>query len=71
MGLDHQKQTGRFIDLPTLDAHHPVLDHVEATDAMGSSQTVGFSDQGDRIQTLAVDAHRITSFECDLDLLCC
>ena len=36
VGLDQQQQPGRFVDLPGFDAYHPVLDHVEAANAMGA-----------------------------------
>ena len=69
MRLNQQQQPRRFVNLPTFNPHHTVLDHVETTDAMGACQTVGFSDQRNGIQPFAIDGNRITAFKLDLDLL--
>ena len=58
VGLNQQQQARGFVDLAALDAHHPVFDHVEAAKAMAAGQAIGFADQADRIQALAIDAHR-------------
>ena len=71
VSLDQQEQPRCFVDLAGFDPHHPVLDHVEPTDAVAARQAVGFADHRHRIQALAIDGDGIASFEGNLDLLRC
>ena len=66
VGLDQQQQTRGFVDLPALDAHHPVFDHVEPAEAMAAGQGVGAANQADRIEAHAIDRHRIALLKGDL-----
>ena len=67
VGLDQQQQSRSFVDLPALDAHHPVFDHVEAAEAVAAGQGIGLADQAHRIEAQAVDAHRVALLKADLN----
>ena len=69
VGLDQQQQPRGFVDLPALDAHNPVLDHVEPAEAMAAGQGVGATDQAHWIEANPIDAHRVALLKTDLHQL--
>jgi len=68
MGLEEQDRRGRLIDLPRLDSDQPILEVVDAPDAVFAPDPVQSGDQVDRSDRLAVKRNRQPLLESNLDV---
>ena len=66
---DQRHRARGLVDFPALDAHQPVLDHVEPADALLPGAPVEFHDRFQNADRLAVDRHRHATLEPDDDLV--
>ena len=67
VSLNQQQQARGFVDLPTLDAHHPVFHHVEPAKPMAAGQGVGLANQAHGIEPHPINAHRVALLKADLN----
>src|SRR5262249_35904939 len=58
----------RFVNLPRLDADEPILNVVDAADAMAATDLVKPFEQRDSVNLLAVDSDRPAFLELDLEV---
>ena len=67
--VDERERRGALVALVALDAHHAVLDHVEAAVAVLAADLVELHDERQQFHRLAVERDGLALLEADHDLL--